>query len=473
MVFIAFGRVMQFLLMLAMMRFATTFLSPEEMGRTSLVLTTTAFFALFLVNPVGMFINRRMHAWFSSGVIQHYAVHYLVYLIGVALLAALILTFISLVGFLDLGASIGWLLLLVCGSLVFNTINQTSIPSLNLLGYRKSFILLTLLTVFSSFSVGVFFVIFLSPSSVSWLSGLLIGQFCIGAIGTGVLYSRLPSQEEPKEVVHVKRQQIQNLFNFAWPISIAAGLWWMQSQGYRYLVERALGASELGLFVAGFSVSVGIIAGFESILTAYFQPKLYKGMHSKDPSSQIIAWKLYANSVIPALLLTAVYIILVAPQLATLFLGREFQLASKYIFWGALAETARSIITTFSLVANMKMKTRSLILPNLVGAIFSILLCLILIPLFDINGAGIALVFSGASIVALMYLVIIRSVVGPFFIENITQLSFYIIFLIGTSKILIYLLTPMDITNNFIYFLLLGLIYIVLIYKILKKYIYL
>src|SRR5574340_542388 len=78
---ILFGRAAQFLLALAMMRVATTLLSPEEMGRMSLVTTTTAFFALFLINPVGMFINRRLHAWQSSGLARHYLTCYAGYLI--------------------------------------------------------------------------------------------------------------------------------------------------------------------------------------------------------------------------------------------------------------------------------------------------------------------------------------------------------------------------------------------------------
>src|SRR5580698_3094950 len=57
------GRGAQFLLALATVRVGTTLLSPAEMGRVSLVVTTTGFFIFLLVNPVGMFINRRLHSW--------------------------------------------------------------------------------------------------------------------------------------------------------------------------------------------------------------------------------------------------------------------------------------------------------------------------------------------------------------------------------------------------------------------------
>ena len=86
------------MLALAMMRVATMLLSPEEMGKISLVLTTTAFFALFLVNPVGMFINRRIHAWKANGAARYYLTRYASYLLLVAFIASIVLTVLYLKG---------------------------------------------------------------------------------------------------------------------------------------------------------------------------------------------------------------------------------------------------------------------------------------------------------------------------------------------------------------------------------------
>ena len=57
----------------------------------------------------------------------------------------------------------------------------------------------------------------------------------------------------------------------------------MQGQGYRYLLEGQLGLAQLGLFVAGYGISAGMIAGFESVLTTYFQPRLYRDVSMTIP----------------------------------------------------------------------------------------------------------------------------------------------------------------------------------------------
>ena len=72
MILIIFGRAAQFTLLLMVMRVATTYLPPAEMGRLSLITAAIAFYALFLVNPVGMFINRRFHSWDALGRAKYY-----------------------------------------------------------------------------------------------------------------------------------------------------------------------------------------------------------------------------------------------------------------------------------------------------------------------------------------------------------------------------------------------------------------
>jgi predicted small integral membrane protein len=126
---IILGRAAQFLLALATLRAATTLLSPDEMGKVSLILTTTACFAMFLVNPVGMFINRRLHAWQAKGLAYPYLKLYSVYLGVVALFAAIVLPILDKSGWVGFAMPAPWLVGLVCGSLIFNTVNQTSIPS--------------------------------------------------------------------------------------------------------------------------------------------------------------------------------------------------------------------------------------------------------------------------------------------------------------------------------------------------------
>lgn len=412
MITIVIGRAAQFLLALAMLRVATTLLTPEEMGRVSLVLTTTAFFAMFFVNPVGMFINRRLHAWQASGAAQHYLIRYVNYLLLVALVAAIGLPMFHMSGLGNFGLPIGWLILLVCGSLLFNTINQTAIPSLNMLGDSRRFVILSVATLAASFAFGVILVKMVQPLAQYWLLGLLLGQTLLAVIGTRVLFSKLQNHALPHVSPVIRKRHLHVLFDFAWPVALAAGLGWVQAQGYRYIMDSQLGLAQLGLFIAGYGISAGMIAGFESVLTTYFQPRLYRDANVDHPVEQAQAWHRYAAAVIPSLVLTVALIVMLAPELTRLFLGEQFQSSASFVVWGALAEAARVLSGIYSLIAHVYMKTRWLILPTLAGALLSVALCAFLIPELGAAGAGVGLTLSGFVVVVMLHILLAHRVGG-------------------------------------------------------------
>lgn len=409
---ILFGRAAQFLLVLITMRVATTLLTPEEVGRMSLVVTATAFFALFLVNPVGMFINRRLHAWQLRGTLRHYLNYYWGYLVVVAMLSGITLILLQMAGVIGLDMKVGWLLFLICGSLLFNTANQTVIPSLNLLGYSGWFVLLTVATVASSFVFATTLSWMIQPVAEYWLLGLLLGQALLAAIGAKVFFSQVVVAGTVASSPKINSKRVLTLFSFAWPVAIAVGLGWVQSQGYRYLVEGSLGLAPLGLFVAGYAISAGMMAGFESVLTTYFQPRLYRNVSTDDPVRRSQFWREYAAAIIPPLLLTAAFIVILAPELTRILLGSNFQSASEFVIWGALVETTRMLVSIYSLVAHVHMRTRWLILPNLIGAIFSVGLCVALIPVYGAVGAGMGLMLSGLAVLIAMRIMLGNSASG-------------------------------------------------------------
>lgn len=413
---------MQFLLALATLRVATTLLSPEEMGKVSLVLTTIAFFAMFLVNPVGMFINRRLHAWQANGSARAYLERYIGYLVAVAMIAAIVLPLFAMTGWVNFGIPIVWLVALACGSLVFNTINQTSIPSLNMLGDSRNFVMLSVLTLAASFACAVMLVKSIQASAQYWVLGLLLGQMLLAVVGTKIFLARLGQEGgRPATATGLQKRNVSVLFEFAWPVALAAGLGWVQGQGYRYILESELGLAQLGLFVAGYSISAGLIAGFESVLTTYFQPRLYQDANKGRPDEQAKAWRNYASAVIPSLILTVMLIMLLAPELTRLFLGERFQAAADFVLWGALAEAARVLTGVYSLIAHVFMRTRWLVLPTTAGAVLSMVACLLLIPRLGAIGAGIGLAVAGFVVVVLMHVLLASRAGGGIGVRQISK----------------------------------------------------
>ena len=57
------GRVLQIIIALMAIKIATKFLQADELGNFYLLVSITGFFSLFMVNPIGQYINRRTHDW--------------------------------------------------------------------------------------------------------------------------------------------------------------------------------------------------------------------------------------------------------------------------------------------------------------------------------------------------------------------------------------------------------------------------
>ena len=434
MILVASGRIAQFFLALVMVRVATTVLSPEEMGKVSLILASIAFFAFLLINPVGTFINRRLHAWQRTGVAKEYLIRYAAYLFIVSLVAASVLVGLYTLGILDFGVPLVWLFFLVSGSLLFNTINQTSIPSLNLLGDSKRFVFYSILTVASSLICAFLLVEELYPAAQYWVFGLLLGQTIFAAIGTRSLFRLLDQADVTPPVLSMNDYHFQALVKFAWPVAIAATLGWVQAQGYRYIMEDHLGLAALGLFVAGYGLSAGLIAGFEAILTTYFQPRLYRDVSPSHSEHYGEAWKRYASAIIPSLILTVALIASLAPELTRMLLGAHFQTAVDYVVWGAFAEAARVLVGVYSLIAHVYMRTSWLVFPSLVGALSSILLILYLIPHLGPTGVGVGLTLSGVVVVMTLHYMLIDKVGGGLPVRPMLLAVFAALLLWGGSS---------------------------------------
>ena len=406
MIVVLFGNAAQFILLLLAMRLATSYLPPEEMGRLSLITAATAFFALFLVNPVGMFINRRFHAWDALGRAKYYLKLHWLYLLIVSLIAAGSLAILNTWGAFGPQFSTAWLLLLVCGSVVFNTINQTAVPSLNLLEFRGRFFALTLATIGMGLVSAYLLVRTFSPTAEYWLMGLLIGQAVLAVVGVAVLFTKLQtSVAAPRPT----KAHLRIIFSFAWPVAVSVGFNWVQTQGYRFLAADSLGLAALGLFVAGYGISAGLLASFEAVLTTYLQPRFYKRVSNSNTATQSLAWNTYAGAILPSLVLVTFILITLAPELTRFMVGPAYQSSSQFVVWGVLAEGARVVAGVYGMSAHAKMKTRLLLLPNLLGAIICTALIFVLAPKLGAHGVGLARALAGIGLVLAMHYLMITA----------------------------------------------------------------
>jgi len=470
MLVISLSRVLQFLLLLLTLRLSTEFLTPVDIGMISLVTSTVGLFALFLINPIGMYVNRRLYDWIMQGAIYKYLKMYWAFLFSVNIIAALAIYLLNIFDIWKPNIQIGFFILIICGNLTFTTVNHLYMSMINMMGRIGWFAGLTVATFGVSLLTAVVLIHLITPNAQYWLIGLLFGQLLIGVLGRYIFVYKINYLEIDNSVaIRLNLSSINRVISYAWPIAIAVALGWMQSQGYRYVMEYKISLVELGIFVAGFGISVGLMSGIETILTNYFQPIFYSKISQEKDDGINIGWVEYMECMLPPLWLTTVFIILMAPVLTQILLGENFVGSRDFIVWGAISEFGRVATAAVGMASHARMKTIYLITPNLVGAVFASILLVPMINQYGSIGVGMTLVmasflsFFTSIIVTKRYLDMIPSpkIIYHSFVYSVSIVILWII----VSSLVDYKDSKI---SGLVHLLLVGLFYLFFLYLLLK-----
>jgi O-antigen/teichoic acid export membrane protein len=373
----------------------TTYLNPIDMGKYGLITSSTAFFSLFLIAPVSMFFNRRLHTWKNIGTLHVNFKAYIAYIFFSSIFA--LLTVLIVANYMQESKNFDVLLLalLIAASLFFNSLNWAIIPSLNILGRQKSFAIFTLATLSSCLLFSTLFTVFHKNSAEIWISGSLVGQGLFSFIAYRHLLKNEITEQSNKFALKAQILGFKSVFLFSWPIMLSSTLGWIHMQGYRFIIAEQIGLTELGIFVASYGVAAGITMAYEQLLATWFQPRFYRQANSENSNIKNSAWSNYASLMIPTSILSLTILISLASDFSYILLGSNYQQASKYVALGAVAEWVRVVIGVFSMFNHLELKTKNLILPNVFAAFTSTTLIIILLPLSDISVAPVAVATCG------------------------------------------------------------------------------
>lgn len=372
MIFNLFGRLVQFALMFATIRVMTTLLEPQQYGLLSLYLSVNVLFGFVFINPVGTFINRHLVVWKSEGGLVSKFWLFLPYWFFVACLSLLTLLLLRHFEVSFVGESL--LALLTCSLLVFSsTLFNTLIPSLNLLGYDKPFVLLTVLGSLLILALSSLFVSFANGSAEGWLAGMVVAQLLVVAVCVYV-YRRLGFRVLDSQPEKVHLVLMKSIIPFAWPVLVYTGLGWLTFQSYRFIVEDSFSLIQLGLMVAGYSVAIQILAATEQIANTWFLPRFYAACDSDNKSENLQASAEYIVAVGLPIILASAFILSGVDILLKLMLGPAFQQTQIYLVVGVLIEAFRIIANCAGLRFHQSKQTIRLIWP----ALFAFLLVAII-----------------------------------------------------------------------------------------------
>lgn len=364
------GRVLQIVLSLASVKIFTSLLSIKEVGNLYLINSLVGLIALTAVNPVGMYINRRLHKWAGDRDILNYFFVFNLYLIALSVLSMFAVFFLNRSFGFGHSIDIKMLSLFILLNVYFNTWHQTIIPSLNMLEFRRSFVAFTL----SSLVLGLAFSIGMVksgvPSAVSWLSGQLAAQGVTTIIA--FVYFKKVTKTAFDFTISKKaltRKNFVFLMGFAIPLAITTFFMWMQNQSYRIIVEHYIGIEFLGMIGVGLGISGSIAAAVESLAQQIYYPVFYSEINTSDPTKRAIAWNKMAQLAIPIYLSVTLLVTCLAPHLVRILLSEKFSQAYVFVIYGSWVEMFRMTTNVLSGVAHSEMQTRSLIKAYLIGGV--------------------------------------------------------------------------------------------------------
>jgi len=389
---IVIGRILQVAYGVAAMRGVTAVLSPDEIGRRDLVLSVTSWFALLLISPVGNYLNRQAVEWHLEGRLLESVRRFSMFLGGVALLGAVVVSVLHFTTGIGTPMGLSWLLWLVGGSLLVGTLTNQLNGLLNIIGFRGWYVVLVNTMSWLGLGLSVALSFRRGKDAESWLAGGLLAQLLVLA-GSMIVVRRV-GRAPPGGVVESPRAagfDLRSVFKFSWPLIITTGFYWAQTSGYRFILAERTDVRTIGLLTIGLAIATAPLAMFDTLFTEYYRPIFYRDIKFSTPNQKAQAWGRYASAYFPAILLVAAFVALSGPDLSRVLVSDAFQSVAWLALWGALIQSALMVYATYVALTFASLDTRALIRPNILGAAAALSLTFLLSRRMPLLGPAIAL----------------------------------------------------------------------------------
>lgn len=400
------GRLASALLALVAIRAVTTFLTPEQYGELALLIAVQSFCGLFLINPVGQYINLHTHAWWDDGTLLARLKSYRQYVLVVSLVG---MAAVLGMGKLQTVHQVLWTAAAMFAMVVAGTWNATLIPVLNMLGFRAASVWWSIVTAVLALAASIILVMWL-PFATAWFAGQAIG-LALGAFGARYVLRQHAMQAENSQGT-LPLLDRRTILTYCLPLALATGLMWLQLSGYRFVIEGYWGLAQLGFMAVGLQLAGQIWMLAESLASQFLNPLFYRRITAYENYAEVeLAFSDLLNTLIPVYFVLTGLLILSAPYLLNVLVAPQFQDAITFVMLGAGIEMCRVLGNLLSNAAHVRRKTKSLALPYAAGAMVSLVLIYLAgVKQMEIGWAGAALSAGASAMLAVMAVVMYQQV---------------------------------------------------------------
>ena len=281
------------------------------------------------------------------------------------------------------------------GTVLLSVLNKFVTSSYRM---KQKFLGATLIHIFTfllTTSFTILLVVYFSQGALGRIAGNALGSLFI-FIPIYYLYAR---QFKPR----FSKTALKYAVGFGFPIVIHLLVGTIHNSIDRLMLERYLPMSELGIYTLGASVAA-VLQMFVTAFNQAYQPSYYQLMESGHESIEkqiVTTFKFWLGLITLA---TCIGIAFGGPFL-TVFAGPRFQEVSKIFPLLLISVYAGSFYFFFSSPIFFYKRTRILPFITVSSALINIVMNLLLIPRYGINGAAIATIISHLWISAVAYVI--------------------------------------------------------------------
>lgn len=354
----------------------TRYLSVKEFGELSLVLS--AIFLFQYIFNMGVY-SGFMFRYFDlddtesqKRLISTIMIFYIVFLLCAGILIAIFNAPLSIliIGRADI-------LILFCAVMIAVFETMFTLPMLIL---RIKELSLTFIIISISKSIGVIASVFFALKILNrGIAGVLFAQMVVGCIFTLLAYMITYKQY----MFSFDAKELWLSFKLGFPILIVMIAFWFIDYSNRFIVNHFLTLENVAIYSLGFKIGQ-LILFLVTTFQAVWQPLMFKVFKEKEAKRLLSDIFRYFTLV---LILTACAISIFSKELISLFSTSNYMQANKIVAMVAITYALFGLYYFLETPLLLTKRLYTIAVLNCLAALLNILLSLLLVPVFNINGA--------------------------------------------------------------------------------------
>jgi len=402
----------------------TRYLSIKEFGEFSLILSAIFFFQyLFNMGVYSGFLLRYFdldNAESQKRLISTVMVFYLVFLLCAGIL---IVIFNAPLSVLIIGRAD--ILVLFCALMIAVFETMFTLPML-ILRIKESAFTFVLINITKS--IGVFASVFFALKILnSGIAGALFAQMTAGGVVTLLAYMLTHKQY----MFYFDAKELWVSFKLGFPILIVMIAFWFIDYSNRFIVNHYLALENLAVYSLGFKVGQ-IILFLVTTFQTVWQPlmfKVFKEREAKRLFSDIFRY------LVPVFVLAAFAISIFSKELISLFSTSSYMQAAKIVVMTAVTYALFGLYYFLQTPLLLTKRLYTIAALSCFAALLNIVLSLLLVPVFNINGAIFSIFMTYLGLVIAIFIIAQRNYKIPYDYAGLVKvlLSVLIISILASS----------------------------------------